>query len=146
MAACLNKSRTVLHDSNSSEHQAIAHRMLQAQQRRSEIERLISNNQLSMRKNCIPLMDSKAELKFPILSLDFLRKYTCGTYQTKQSQGYAKQHMYDNEQEFTPELSQSDDDLLRCRLHSRNSNNKKYFLCVRFDNTNEKEPIKDHSC
>ena len=128
LAVCLNKYRTVLHDSNSPEHQAVAHRMLQAQQRRSEIERLISNNQLSMRKNLIPLMGIKAELKFPILSLDFLRKYTCGTYQIKQSQDYAKQHMYDNEQEFTLELSQSDDDLLRCWLHSRHSNNTKHFL------------------
>ena len=51
LAACLNKYGTVFHDSNSPEHQAIAHRMLQAQQRRSEMERLISNNQLSMRKN-----------------------------------------------------------------------------------------------
>ena len=146
LAACLNKYCTVLHDSNSPGHQAIAHRMLQAQQRRSEIERLISNNQLSMRKNWIPLMDIKAELKFPILSLDFLLKYTCGTYQIKQSQGYAKQHMYDNEQEFTLELSQSDDDPLRCRLHSRHSNNTKYFLCLRFDNTKEEEPIKNHCC
>ena len=43
LAACLNKYRTVLHDTNSPGHQAITHRMLQAQQRRSEIERLISN-------------------------------------------------------------------------------------------------------
>ena len=49
LVACLNKHRTLLHDSNSEEHEAIAHRMLQAQQRRSGIERLISNNQLSMR-------------------------------------------------------------------------------------------------
>ena len=91
-------------------------------------------------------MDIKAELKFPILSLDFLPKYTYGTYQIKQSQDYAKQHMYNNEQEFTLELSQSDDDLLRCRLHSRHSNSTKYFLCVCLDNTNEEEPIKDHYC
>ena len=91
-------------------------------------------------------MDIKAELKFPILSLDFLRKYTCRTYQIKQSQGYAKQHLYDNEQEFTLELSRSVDDLLRCWLHSRHSNNTKYFLCVRFANNDEKELIKDHYC
>ena len=146
LAACLNKYCTVLHDSNSPEHQAITHRMLQAQQRQSEIEHLISNNLSSMRKNWIPLVDVKAELKYTTLSLDLLRKYTCGTYQIKQRQGYSKQHMCDNVQEFTLELSQSDEDLLRCRLHSRHSNNTKYFLCIRFDNTNEEEPIKEHYC
>ena len=89
MAACFNKYRGVLNDSNSPEHEAIGQRMPQAQQHRSEIHQLISNNQLSMRKKWIPLMDINIELKFPILSLDFLRKYTCGTYQIKQSKGYA---------------------------------------------------------
>ena len=146
LAACLNKYRTALNDSNSSEHEAIAQQMLQVQQRRSEIQRLISNNQLSMRKKWMPLMDINNELKFPVLSLDFLRKDTCGTYQIKQSKGYATQYLNENEQEFALELSPSDDDLLRCRLRSRHSNNTKYFLCVRFDNDDEEDPIKDHYC
>ena len=51
LAACINKYRAVLYDANSPEHDVIAHRMLQARQRRSEIERLVSSNQLSMRKS-----------------------------------------------------------------------------------------------
>ncbi len=146
LAACINKYRTVLYDANSPEHKAIAQSMLEARQRRSEIGRLISSNQLSMRKKWIILIDIDTDFKFPRLSLDFLRQYTCGTYQIKQSKAYAKAHLYENDEEFALELSPSDDNLLRCRLHSRHSNNTKYFLCVRFDENDDDDPIKDHYC
>ena len=148
LAACINKYRTVLYmyNANSTEHKIMAHRMLQARQRRSEIEQLVSSNQLSMRKKWIKLVDSNSDLNFPHLSLDFLRQYTCGTYQIKQSKAYAKAHLYEKDEEFAVELSPSDDNLLRCRLQSRHSNNTKYFLCVRFDENDNDDPVKDHYC
>ena len=120
--------------------------MWQAQGRSREIERLISNNQLSMRTKWIKLLDSNSDLNFPHLSLDFLRQYTCGTYQIKQSKAYAKAHLYENDQEFALELSPSDDNIFRCRLQSRHSNNTKYYLCVQFHETADDDPIKDHYC
>jgi len=146
LAACINKYRAVLYDANSTEHKIMADRMLQARQRRSEIEQLVSSNQLSMRKKWITLVDINSDLNFPHLSLDFLRRYTCGTYQIKQSKAYAKAHLYENDEEFALELSPSDDNLLRCRLQSRHSNNTKYFLCVRFNENDDDDPIKDHYC
>ena len=146
LAACINKYCAVLYDANSLEHDVIAHRMLQARQRRSEIERLVSRNQLSMRKKWIKLVDSNSDSNFPHLSLDFLRQYTCGTYQIKQSKAYAKAHLYENDEKFALELSPSDDNLLRCHLQSRYSNNTKYFLCVRFDENDNDDRIKDHYC
>ena len=146
LAACINKYRAVLYDTNSPEHDVIAHRMLQVRQRRSEIERLVSSNQLSMRKKWIKLVDSNSDSNFLHLSLDFLRQYTCGTYQIKQSKAYAKAYLYENDEKFALELSPSDDNLLRCRLQSRHSNNTKYFLCVRFNENDKDDQIKHHYC
>ena len=75
-------------------------------------------------------MDNNSNSNFPHLPLDFLRRYTCGTYQIKQSKAYAKVHLYENDKEFALELSPSDDNLLRCRLQSRHSNNTQYLLCA----------------
>ena len=146
LAAYINKYRAVLYDANSPEHHVITHRTLQAGQRRSEIERLVSSNQLSMRKKWIKLVDSNSDSNFPNLPLDFLRQHACGTYQIKQSKAYAKAHLYENDEKFTLEFSPSDDNLLRCRLQSRHSNNTKYFLCVRFNESDNDDPIKDHYC
>lgn len=146
LAACLNKHRPVLNDANSSEHEAIAQRMLQARHRISEIKQLISSDKLSMRKKWAALIDLDSDLNFPRLTLEFLREYTCGTNQIKQSKAYAKAHLYENDEEFALELSPSDDNLLRCRVHSRHSNSTKYHLCVRFDENDNDDPIKDHYC
>ena len=133
-----------MYDANSPEHKVIEQRMLQARQRRSEIERLVSSNQLSMRKTWIKLFVSNGDLNFPHLCFDFLRQYTCTTYQIKQTKAYAKAHLYENDGGFMLELSASDDNLLRCCLQSRHFNNTKYFLCVQFDENDDEAPIKDH--
>ena len=142
LTVCLNKYRPVLYDANSSEDETIVPRMLQARHRSSEIEQLISRNQLSMWKNWAALIDLDTDLNFPLVTLDFLCTYTFGTYQIKQS----KAHLFDNEEEFALKLSPSDDSLLRCQLHSRHSNNTKYFLCVRFDAIDNDDPSKAHYC
>ena len=80
LASCINKYRVILYDGNSPEYDVIAYRMLQARQRRSEIERLVSSNQLSMQKKWIKLVDSNSDSNFPHPSLNFLHQYTCGTY------------------------------------------------------------------
>ena len=146
LAACLNEYHPILYDANSSEHEAIAQRMLQALHRSSEIEQLISSDKLSMRKKWAALTDLDNDLNFSRLTLEFLREYTCGTYQIKQSKAYAKAHLYENDEEFALELSPSDDNLLRCRVHSRHSNSTKYFLCVRFDENDNDDSIKNHYC
>ena len=103
----------------------IAYPMLQVRQHRSEIERLASSYQFSMRKKWIKLVDSNSNLNFLHLSLDFLHQYIRGTYRIKQSKGYAKDHLYANHQEFALEFSPSDNNLFRCRFQSRHSNNTK---------------------
>ena len=91
-------------------------------------------------------MDINNNINFPELDLDFLRDYTCGTYQLKQSEAYAKAHLYEHDNEFELQISPDDDRLIRCRLHSRHSNATRYFICIQFDNDDDDEPIKDHYC
>ncbi|CAF5195043.1 unnamed protein product [Rotaria magnacalcarata] len=124
----------------------MAQRMLNLLNRRSELERTVNNGILSLRKKWIPLLNIDNNFNFPVLDIDFLRDYTCGTYQIKQSEAYAKAHLHENDNEFELQISPENDHLIRCRLHSRHSNSTRYFICVQYDETDEEEPIKDHYC
>ena len=64
----------------------------------------------------------------------------------KLSKEYAKAHLYVNRREFACEPSPPGDNILYCRYQSRHSNNTKYFLCVRFDENDDGDPIKDRYC
>ncbi|CAF4693388.1 unnamed protein product, partial [Rotaria sp. Silwood2] len=71
--------------------------MLLMKNRTSHLEQLISNGDLSLRKNWTSLLDIELDFYFPYLTLDFLREYTCGVYQIKQSPAYVKAHLYDHD-------------------------------------------------
>ncbi|CAF3356926.1 unnamed protein product [Rotaria sp. Silwood2] len=146
IAASLNRYRPIIYDTTSVEHEDMAQRMLSLLKQQSNIETLVSSGQLSLRKNGIKLFELRENFNFPHLDLDFLRNYTCGTYQLKMSEPYAKAHLYENENEFELQMSPDNDQLIRCRLHSRHSGNTRYFICIEFDNKDEDEPIKDHFC
>ena len=62
------------------------------------------------------------------------------------SEPCAKAHLYENDEEFKLQISPDYDQLTRCRLHSRDSGNTRYFICIEFDNNDEDKPIKDHFC
>ncbi|CAF4115827.1 unnamed protein product [Rotaria sp. Silwood2] len=146
LAASLNKYRPRLFRGKSAEDYTLANKMLLMKNRTSHLEQLISNGDLSLRKNWTSLLDIELDFYFPYLTLDFLREYTCGVYQIKQSPAYAKAHLYDHDGEFEFQLSSSDDSFLRCRLHSKHSSTTLYFICIHFDYDDKDEPIKDHYC
>lgn len=146
LAACLNKYRSRLYDGKSPEDYALANNMLLMKNRTSHLQELIINGDLSLRKNWKNVLDVEMDFDFPYLTLDYLRQYTCGVYQIKQSSSYAKAHLYAHDGEFEFQLSLSDDTILRCRLHSRHSSSTLYFLCIQFDNLDDNDPIKDHCC
>ena len=117
LAATLNKYRPRLFDGKSTEDYALANKMLLMKNRTGNLEKLISNGDLSLRKNWKNIFDIVFEFDFPNLTFDFLREYTCGVYQIQQSSSYAKAHLYDHDREFEFQLSSSHDSILRCRLH-----------------------------
>ena len=91
--------------------------MLSLLNQQSHIKELISSGQLSLRKNWFELFDVLENVDFPHLDLDFLRHYTCGAYQLKMSEPYAKAHLYENDKEFELQISPDYDQLILCRLH-----------------------------
>ncbi|CAF4582185.1 unnamed protein product, partial [Didymodactylos carnosus] len=84
-------------------------------------------------------------IDFPQLSLEYLRHFTCGSYQLKQSKANAKSHLDENG-DFDVELSPDKDNLLRCRIQSRHQNSTKYYLCIKYDPSDSDEPILDKYC
>jgi hypothetical protein len=146
LAASLNKYRSRLFHGKSIEDYNLANKMLLLKTKTSQLQQLIFNGDLSLRKNWIKINDIETNFDFPCLTLDYLRQYTCGVYQIKQTSAYAKAHLYDNNGQFEFQLSISDDDILRCRLHSKHSSTTLYFLCIHFDKFDNSDPIKDHYC
>ena len=61
-------------------------------------------------------MDINNTIDYLELDLDFLREYTCGTYQIKQSKSYATAHLYEHDNEFELQISPDDNQLIRCPL------------------------------
>ncbi|CAF4102603.1 unnamed protein product, partial [Rotaria sp. Silwood1] len=146
VAASLNKYRSRLYEGKSPEDYALANKMLLLKSRSSHLEQLIINGDLSLRKQWNNIYDIEPDFNFPYLTLDFLREYTCGIYQIKQSSSYAKAHLFNNDDQFEFQLFSSNDSLLRCRLHSKHSRTTKYYLSIQFDNDDDDDPIKDHYC
>ncbi|CAF3368604.1 unnamed protein product [Rotaria sp. Silwood2] len=146
LAGSLNKYKPRIYYGKSTEDFTLANKMFLLKDRTSNLEQLISNGDFSLRKNWKNILDIDFDIDFPFLTLDFLRDYTCGIYQIKQSPTYAKAHLYDNDGEFQFQVSSSDDSFLRCRLHSKHSSTTLYFLCIQFDKSDSNDPIKDHYC
>ena len=120
--------------------------MLLLKSRSNHLEQLIINGDLSLRTQWKNMHDIEPDFNFSYLTLDFLREYTCGIYQIKQSSSYVKAHLFNNDDQFEFQLFSSNDCLLRCRLHSKHSRTTKYYLCIQYDNADDDDPIKDHYC
>ncbi|CAF1429578.1 unnamed protein product [Rotaria sordida] len=106
----------------------------------------MSSGDLSLRSGWKNIVDIEDDFRFPHLIFDFLRQYTCGIYQVKQSSSYAKARLYNHDGEFEYQLSLSNDTILRCRIHSKHSSSTLYYLCIQFDNDDDDDPIKEHYC
>ncbi|CAF4459059.1 unnamed protein product [Didymodactylos carnosus] len=117
--------------------------MLELQNTTSALAEEITSLRLSLRKKWIPMKG--CAIDFPQLSLEYLRHFTCGSYQLKQSKSYAKSHL-DKNDDLDVELSSDKDNLLRCRIQSRHQNSTKYYLCIKYDPSDSDEPILDKYC
>ncbi|CAF1496663.1 unnamed protein product, partial [Didymodactylos carnosus] len=117
--------------------------MLELQNITSDLAEEISSLRLSLREKWISMKG--CGIDFPQLSLEYLRPFTCGSYQLKESKAYAKSHLDENG-DFDVELSPAKNNLLRCRIQSRHQNSIKYYLCVKYDPSASDEPILDKYC
>ncbi|CAF1234849.1 unnamed protein product, partial [Didymodactylos carnosus] len=90
-------------------------KMLELQNTTSDLAEEITSFRLFFEKKWIPMKG--CGIDFPQLSLEYLRHFTCGSYQLKQSKANAKSHLDENG-DFDVELSPDKDNLLRCRIQS----------------------------
>ena len=81
LAVILNNYRPRLFDGNSAEDYALSNKMLLMKNRTDNLEKLITNGDLSLRKSWKNIFDIAFDFDFPNLTLDFLREYTYGVYQ-----------------------------------------------------------------
>ncbi|CAF1059620.1 unnamed protein product [Rotaria sordida] len=108
LAANLNKYRPRLFYGKSADDYALANKMLLMKNKTSHLQQLISNGDLSLRNNWKNILHIDNNIDFQYLTLDFLREYTCGIYQIKQSSAYAKAHLYDHDGKFEFQVSSSE--------------------------------------
>ena len=85
------------------------------------------------------------EINFDFLEMDLedLRQLFFGTYQIKQSQTYAEEHL-DINGDFAIQISKETAEIIRCAVQSRHTNSTRYYLWIQFSLTGN--PIKSWYC
>ena len=146
MSAALNAFRPPL-ASPSVDDIDIARNMLKAnEQKQNLLASQVESGKFSSRGRWMALDDMAAVPTFPSLSLSYLRGKACGKYQLKQAKSYTREHMTATG-EYRIEVHKDADDLIRVRIQSRHVSAKKYFLWVRYsDSENADDPISAWYC
>ena len=65
------------------------------------------------------------------MQIEDLRLPFVGSYQIKQCQTYAEEHLHVNG-DFAIQVSQETDDIIRCASQSRHSNSTRYYVSIQF--------------
>ncbi len=73
----------------------------------------------------------EADFDFPEMELEDLRQLFFGSYQIKQCQTYAEEHL-DVNGDFSIQVSKETDDIIRCAIQSRHSNSTRYYVWIQF--------------
>ena len=124
-----------------------ARSMLQAsEQTQNLLASQVESGEFSSRCWWMALDDMAAVPTFPSLSLFYLRSKICGIYQLKQAKSYTREHMtYSGE--YKIDVHKDADDLIRERIQSRHMNAKKYFLWVRYcESDDSDDPVSAWYC
>ena len=101
----------------------------------------VQNGELSARSRWEKIED--IDFAFPKVSLDELRLLFFGTYQIKQARTYVEEH-FDTDSDFIVEIDNSIDDIVRCSIQSRHSNENRYKAWIQYSLTGD--PIRAWYC
>jgi len=147
--AALNAFRPPLYDTTNHDeykyHLDVAHRMMKSALSEDNVVfdrvkkgvlssrgRLWQEVVSSIEEDEVELSSEGILLDFPVLSEEEIcEQITCGTYQVKQAQHYADEHL-GKTSGFLFFVHKSAPDLIRVRLQSRHKNSAKYFVWVQF--------------
>jgi hypothetical protein len=71
------------------------------------------NNEVIVKEEIIKLSYLPDDFELPLLDLDYLHNYACGTYQLNWSSAYAEAYVYENGNDFELQMSPKDECLIR---------------------------------
>ena len=145
VASLINAYRPPLASDNANDH-ALAQKMLQRSQLKSNPlkERFVapSGRKLPMKMKKV---DANTSVEFPVLSEDYLRTITFGTYQLKQAKCYAGEHV-DEDGSYDIFVSSDDTNILQAKIQSRHVTSKQYYMWIQYNLEDETDPIVSWYC
>lgn len=112
----------------------MARRMLERFREPNLLQQRVENEGLLRRRYAEwqPLRGN--QVRFPHLSIDYLRDYTFGTYQISLAPSYVQDKLqHEEEEEYQIDELMDDPTLLRIRLYSRFRNNTRHQIFIQFN-------------
>jgi hypothetical protein len=136
VSAALNCYRGAIIANAASDHsELLARQMKRRVSLQNSLLVRVENGSLSGRSRWKKKIED-ADFDFPEISLDDMRALFFGSYQIKQARTYVEEHL-DPDGDYTIELGDTDEDILRCTIQSRHSNAAKYKAWIQFSLTGD---------
>lgn len=156
------------HQGDKTKEDRIIHRMLTAVNEENILTKVVQTHNLNKRSSYFQKLDCATTVlgrgTLPVMDLQELELYGCGTYQVKMATGYYADHVSDSGdflfevatetskiryRDFGIDLDDKNALLLKTKIRSRHSNADKYFTYILFDKTKHDkgmEAICAHYC
>ena len=119
----------IVKDHNTRHMNKLARQMKQRLNKNNTLAELVEAGYLSMKQKWTKI--DEVDFAFPEMDLEDLRQLFFGSYQIKQCQSYAEEHL-DVNGDFAIQISKDTDDIIRCAIKSRHSNSTRYYAWIQF--------------
>ena len=107
----------------------LARQMKQRLNKNSTLAELVEVGHLSTKQKWTKI--DEVDFEFPEMDLEDLQLLFFGSYQIKQYQSYAEEHL-DVNSDFVIQISKETDDIIRCAIKSRHSTSTRYYAWIQF--------------
>ncbi|CAF2155112.1 unnamed protein product [Rotaria magnacalcarata] len=142
VSATLNWLRgSIIKDHNTNHMDRLAKLMTDRLAKHNYLATLVEQGKLSTKQRWKKI--DEIDFDFPEMELEDLRQLFFGSYQIKQSQTYAEEHL-DVNGDFAIQVSKETDEIIRCAIQSRHSNSTRYYAWIQFSLTGD--PITSWYC
>ena len=130
VSASLNCYRgSIIKDHNTRHMNKLARQMKQRLNKNNTLAELVGAGHLSTKQKWTKI--NEVDFEFPEMDLEDLRQLFFGSYQIKQCQTYAEEHL-DVNGDFAIQVSKETDHIIRCGIKSRHSSSTRYYAWIQF--------------
>ena len=145
ISACLNLFRPCLSIADEKDR-AMASNMMACLLSSSALVQQVEHDPVMLRRSKATWVKlSSCDVAFPEVSLQMMQILTCGIYQVKQAERYIHEHLSESG-DYEVWVSQLEENLIRCQIKSRHKSQVKYHCFIRYDLSNDLQPIVDYYC